>query len=102
MAQDEAFRRQSAVLSSPQGLFSGLELTLFARLNSFQPFVRISSYGKAEGLTAGAGADIKGLTGWRSFFGVEQAMIDVQYERNCGFDNHLIDERRIDGPEMTC
>jgi hypothetical protein len=61
LGSSEKSEFRKAVIGTDQTKFNGPEVTLFARLNSAQPFVRISRVG---------GYEVDGLNGWQTFFGV--------------------------------
>lgn len=62
LAQDDAFRKEDAVLGTDKAALLGAEFTFFARLNSIQPYFRFTYYG--------ADKDVKGLTGLQGYMGV--------------------------------
>lgn len=63
-AQDAEFRSHQDVLGHDDKMFGGFEGTLFVRLNAFQPFVRVTRFGKRDG------HHIPALTGAQAYFGV--------------------------------
>lgn len=66
-AQGPDFLDEDDVLGTGHRARTGLEATLFVRLNAFQPFIRITHFGKLDD------KHVPGLTGRQAFFGVNVA-----------------------------
>jgi hypothetical protein len=64
VGQNSAFRSDPSVLGTTGTRFTGLSTTLYVRLNAFEPYVRISYFGKPNGNV------VTGLTGWQAVFSV--------------------------------